>query len=402
MAGITGIGTPFHSRTAPLNQTTWWYGWNGYVIPDVYTDPIHELSAVREAAAVIDMSPLPKFELSGPDAPQVIDYLITRDATKLEVNQIYYTPLCDERGKLIADGLVFRIDETTYRLSLDNCYRWLSQQAQGYEVEVRDITADFGLLSLQGPKANAVLEAATGKDWSDLPFSRRRVVSIAGVEVDLARQGFTGERGYELWVRADDGPIVWESIWQAGQPFGLQAAGEYAIDMARVEAGLIVISADYTGAGPDPRCADVPVSEQNMASPFEMGLGRFVDFDGGDFIGKLVLREEYVQGVPRQLTGLEIDWPQIVTAFTERGLPPDVSPRVSWDALEAVFEDRCIGRATSITWSPTIGKMIGFGCLEAPLNKTGTRLKICWPVADEKVQVAAAVVDLPFISLKRS
>ena len=395
------IGSPFHSRTAPLNQTTWWYGWNGYLIPDVYTDPIGELSAVREAAAVIDMSPLPKFEISGPDAPQLIDYLITRDSSKLEVNQIFYTPLCNEQGKLIADGLVFRIDEITYRLSLDNCFQWLVQNGRGYDVEVRDITDNFGLLALQGPKAHEVLAAATGRDWSDLPFSRRRVTSIAGIEVDLARQGFTGERGFELWVRAKDGPDVWEAIWQAGQPFGLQAAGEYAIDIARVEAGLILVSADYTGAGPDPRCADVPVDDKNHASPFEMGLGRFIDFGGGDFIGKSALSEELDRGVSRQLVGLEIDWPQIVTAYTGQGLLPEISPRVRWDTLPAFLEDRRIGRATSITWSPTLRRMIGFASLETAYAKKGANLKIHWPVGTGSSQITAKVVELPFIPSNR-
>jgi aminomethyltransferase len=401
MAGTT-IVSPFHPRTAALNQTTWWYGWNGYLIPDVYTDPFEELGAVREAAAVIDMSPLPKFEISGPDATHLIDYLITRDGTKLDVNQIYFTPLCNEFGKLIADGLVFRIDETTYRLSMDNCFQWLNEQAQGYDVTVQDITADFGLLAIQGPRAQEVLQAATGQDYSDLPFSQRRVTSIAGAEVDLARQGFTGERGYELWVKADDGPIVWKTIWQAGQPFGLQAAGEYAIDIARVEAGLIVISADYTGAGPDPRCADVPVDDENIASPFEMGLGRFVDLDGGDFIGKVALQEEIALGVPRQLVGLKIDWPQIVVAYTERGAPPDISPRVRWDALLLVAGGRQVGRATSITWSPTLNRMIGFGCLETPLVERGASLEIRWPIADDAAMIKAKATDLPFISMKRA
>lgn len=400
--GTTGIGSPFHQQTASLNQTTWWYGWNGYVIPDVYTDPVNELRTLRQAATVIDMSPLPKFEISGPDAPRLINYLSTRNVTKLDVNQIYYTPLCNELGKLIADGLLFRIAEYTYRLSLDNCYLWLTQHARGYDVQVKDITAAFGLLALQGPKTCRVLEAATGQDWSDLPFSRRRVASIGGANVDLARQGFTGERGYELWVRAEDGPIVWETIWEAGRHFGLQPAGEYAIDIARVEAGLIVISADYTGAGPDPRCADVPVSDDNFASPFEMGLGRFVDFGGGDFIGKSALREEYIRGAPRHLTGLEINWPEIATAYTDRALPPDVSPRVRWDALPVVADGRHVGRATSITWSPTIKKMIGFGCLEVSLTKIGAELEIQWPVAGEICMVRATVVDLPFISLKRA
>lgn len=184
-------GTPFHPRTALLNQTTWWYGWNGYVIPDVYTDPRDELAAVREGVAVIDMSPLPKYEISGPDAPRLIDRLITRDATRLSVNQIYYTPLCNEEGKVVADGLVFRLDETTYRLSMDNCTQWFTQQARGLDVQIEDTTATlkkmigFGCLE----KESAGVGAGLSVEWPVDGEWRQVKATVVGLPFLELRRG---------------------------------------------------------------------------------------------------------------------------------------------------------------------------------------------------------------------
>jgi aminomethyltransferase len=396
------IGTPFHTRTAALNQTTCWYGWNGYLIPDVYNDPATELQAVRNAVAAVDMSPLPKFEVSGKDASRLVDRLITRAASRLDVGQIFYTPLCNEAGKLIADGLVFRTAPDVYRFSLDNCYLWMQQQSSCLQVEISDITNAYGVLSLQGPLAGRVVEKATGASVEALTFSRLRQAQIAGRTVDLARQGFTGELGFEIWVRREDGAEVWDAVMAAGEACGIQPAGEYAIDIARVEAGLIVISADYTGAGPDPRCADLAVDYEHVATPFEVGLGRFVDFNKQDFVGKQALLEESQRGAARRLTGLELDWHELASQYIQIGLPPDISPRVRWDALQVQKDGEKIGRATSLTWSPTLNKMIGFGCLDDRFASQGSTVDVRWPLAGRFVDIPAVVTGLPFMKRRRS
>lgn len=240
-APISWPGTPFAPRTADLNSNALWMRWDGKMVVDVYSDVSQELRAIREAAAMGDMSPLSKYEIRGPEAEQMLDQLIPRDVTRQKVGQVYYTPWCDERGKVVNDGLVIRVDATTFRISADPNQEWLERAVRPFDVELEDITDRYGILTLQGPQAPAVLAAASGTDWSSLPFSRLENATVGGVFVHLLRQGFTGEIGYELWCRADDAVAVWDAVAAAGAPFGTTAAGAHALDVARVEAGLLII-----------------------------------------------------------------------------------------------------------------------------------------------------------------
>jgi aminomethyltransferase len=382
------------------------FNWDLHHVVDIYEDFHAELAAIRNAVSIGDMSPLSKTLVTGADAPRFVDCLITRDATKLAVGQVFYTPWCNEQGKLITDGLVFRLDKTTYRFTSDPTYNWFVHNAAGYDVAITDVTDDFGILALQGPRARQVLEAMTGEDWSDLDFSRLRVTRIGAARVEVARTGFTGELGYELQVAAEEAASVWDHAMEAGEPFGLRPAGEYALDVARVEAGLLIIGPDYAGAGPDPAGSHTPASRapEYLASPFELGLGRLVDFRQGDFLGKQALAEEKTGGGPRRrLVGLEIDWHGIVDFYLKQGILPNVSPRVRWQPLPMYHEDRMVGRASSVVWSPTLKRLIGFGHIENQLSEIGTELGLDWPVeGGESGHVRAAVVKIPFLDLKRS
>ncbi len=394
---MTRPTTPFYPRAAQASHTPWWYGWNGYLVPDIYTDPFTELRAIRTAAALIDMSPLPRYEVTGPDAAQFVDHLVTRDAQALLPGQLFYTPLCDYAGKLVADGLVIRLSKKAYRLTMDHCHKWFAAHAGGFDIRVEDLTERYGLLALQGPHASAVLAAAAGNTWKELAFSRYRSTRIGSVPIDLARTGFTGERGYELWVRAEDAPNLWDALSRAGETFGLRPAGEFAVDMARVEAGLIVITADYTGSGPDDHSAEVPVGVEIPASPFELGLGRFVDLNKPDFIGREALIADDARNPDNLLTGLELDWAGVAALYRVEGRPPAIAPRVRWDALAVHANERRIGWATSITWSPTLQKLIGFGRVESKFARPGARLTVEWPAGEKTGPVNATVVPLPFI-----
>ena len=391
------VGTAFHPRTSQLNTKMTWGEWAGYYAAAVYAD-FHDIeyNAIRESAGVIDASPLYKYLVSGADAQRLIDRVITRDATKLQVDQVFYTPWCDERGKVMDDGTVTRLDETTYRVtSADPCYRWFLLNAAGLDVQVDDVSETLAALALQGPRSREILEAATRSEWSDVKYFRRRRTEIGGIEVDVTRTGYTGDLGYELWIPSEAAVEVWDAVFEAGAAFGIRPAGIRALDVARVEAGLILIEVEYTSA------RHAMTAEQEY-SPFEIGLGRLVDFGGADFVGRrALLAEQRAGGPPRQLVGLEIDWSGIERLFANHDLPPAVSPMVSRDPTPLFKEGRQVGRATSTTWGPTLKKMIALASVERALEPPGTRVSVEWTVEGERGKVGATVVPLPFLDLPR-
>lgn len=203
------VGTPLHARTAASSATPWVFAWDLHHVVDVYDDFHAELRAVRETAAMGDMSPLSKCMLTGPDAGRLLSHLIPRQTDDLGVGSVWYTPLCSHEGKVVCDGLLFRVDDQCYRFTGAPVLEWIRQNADGFDVEISDETYDYAILMVQGPRSRDVVEAATGKDWSGLDFSRRTTAVVGGVEIELDRQGFTGELGYEIMMPAGSGPEVW-------------------------------------------------------------------------------------------------------------------------------------------------------------------------------------------------
>ncbi len=396
--------TPFHANTLARSHSTWWYSWGGYTVPDVYTDPHTELSAIRTRVSMNEMSPIPKIEIRGPDAEECVNYLIPRDVSKMEVGRAWYTPWCNDEGKVVADGIVLRAESDRFIFSGDRSDTFFRRRARRFDAAINDATDDYGILALQGPKSRATLEAATGEDWADLRFSRVRGTEIGGSRVSVLRQGFTGELGFELWVQRPDGHAVWEAVAEAGASFGIQPAGEYAIDIARVEAGLILISADYTGAGLDAVSSDTAPNPEDLVTPYELGLGHCVKLDKtADFVGRRALATEHDRGPTRRIVGLELDLDAIVALFQGNGYCPDVSPRVRWDHLTLRHGPEAVGRASSVTWSPSTSRLIGFGMVPISLAVAGTTLTVDWadfwgrPLGP----AAATVCDYPFIELSR-
>jgi glycine cleavage system T protein (aminomethyltransferase) len=391
------VGTPFHPRAAALNRKMQWREWSGYWASSVYAD-FHDIeyNAIREAAAVIDVSPLYKYRITGPDATALTDRVITRDATRLRVGQVYYTPWCDEHGKVIDDGTVHRVGEQEIRwTAADPQYRWLSLNAAGLNVEIEDVSEALAALALQGPFSRAVLEAATGEDWSDLGYFRRRPASIAGVDIDVSRTGYTGDLGYELWVPAEQAEAVWDRLFEVGRSWAIRPAGMLALDVARLEAGLILLEVDYTSA----RHAMNP--EQNY-SPAEIGLGRLVALDKADYVGKRALQaEQAAGGPPRRLVGLQLDWYDIEALFDAQGLPPAISPTVDRSPVPVLAGGRQVGRATSHGWSPILKQAIALASVPPRFDRVGARLEVEWTVEGRRGRVGAAVVQLPFLDLER-
>jgi aminomethyltransferase len=392
------VGSAFYPRQREMNSTQAWNDWSGYFAAAVYAD-FHDIeyNAIREAAGVIDVSPLYKYVIRGPDARALLDRVMTRDISKLRVDQVAYTVWCDEEGKVVDDGTVTRLAPERYRVTAaDPCFRWFALNATALDVEIEDVSETLAGLALQGKLSREVLEAATGEGWSDVGYFRRRMSRVAGVEVDVTRTGYTGDRGYELWIPADGALGVWDRVFDVGQAYGIHPFGIRALDVARVEAGLILVEAEYTSS----RHAWSP---ELTYSPFELGLGRLVAFDkAAGFVGKRALLAEQREGGPaRRLVGLELDWSGIEAMFTKHGLAPDVSPQVHRDPVPVYREGRQVGRATSICWGPTIKAMVGFGSLDRALEPPGTRVSVEWTVEGERGKVAATVVPLPFLDLRR-
>ena len=392
------VGTAFFERQRELNTKLSWGDWSGYHAAAVFADFVDiEYNAVREAAAVIDVTPLYKYEVSGADAALLLDRVVTRDISAMAVNQVIYTPWCDEEGKVIDDGTISRLDEQTFRVTAaDPSYRWFAMNATGLDVEIDDTSEATAGLALQGRLSRHVLERATGQDWFDLRYFRRGPATIAGVDLDVTRTGYTGDLGYELWIPVREALAVWDRLFEVGADYGIRPAGIQALDICRLEASLILIEAEYTSA----RHAFAP---ELKYSPFEIGLGRLVKFDkAAEFTGKRALLAERDAGGPeRRLVGLELDWSAIEAMYARHDLAPEISPLVQRAPVPVHREGIQVGRATSVGWGPTIKKMVGFGSVDKGLTKLGTRLSVEWTVEGERGKVGASVVPMPFLDLDR-
>jgi aminomethyltransferase len=392
------VGTAFFERQRELNTKLSWGDWSGYHAAAVFADFVDiEYNAVREAAAVIDVTPLYKYEVSGADAAALLDRVVTRDISAMTVNQVIYTPWCDEEGKVIDDGTVTKLEHDRFRVTAaDPSYRWFAMNATGLDVEIDDTSEATAGLALQGRLSRHVLERATGRDWFDLRYFRRRPATIAGVDLDVTRTGYTGDLGYELWIPVGEALAVWDRLFEVGADYGVRPAGIQALDICRLEASLILIEAEYTSA----RHAFAP---ELTYSPFEIGLGRLVKFDkAAEFTGKRALLAERDAGGPeRRLVGLELDWSAIEAMYARHDLAPQISPLVQRSPVPVHKEGVQVGRATSVGWGPTIKKMVGFGSVDKRLTKIGTRLSVEWTVEGERGKVGASVVPMPFLDLDR-
>jgi aminomethyltransferase len=392
------VGTAFFERQRALNTKLSWGEWSGYHAAAVFADFVDiEYNAIREAAAVIDVTPLFKYEVSGADAEALLDRVVTRDISAMAVGQVIYTPWCDEEGKVIDDGTVTRLDQNHFRVTAaDPSYRWFAMNATGLDVQIDDISEATAGLALQGRLSRHVLERATGQDWFDLRYFRRRPTTIEGFDVDVTRTGYTGDLGYELWIPVEGALAVWDRLFEVGADYGIRPAGIQALDICRLEASLILIEAEYTSA----RHAFAP---ELKYSPFEIGLGRLVRFDKtAEFTGKRALLAERDAGGPeRRLVGLELDWSAIEAMYARHDLAPQISPQVQRAPVPVHKDGVQVGRATSVGWGPTIKKMVGFGSVDKGLTKIGTRLSVEWSVEGERGKVGATVVPMPFLDLDR-
>jgi aminomethyltransferase len=392
------IGSPFDARTQPLNIRRQWRRWAATFAASAYAPHIEvEYHAIRNAAALLDVSPLFKHQVSGPDAMRLVDRVVTRDVSAVEPGRVVYTPWCDEDGKVIDDGTLHRLDDGSWRWTAAEAQlRWLHLNARGLEVHIEDVTDEVAALALQGPLSRAVLEAVAQTTLMDLPYYRRRSLTIAGSAVDVSRTGYTGDLGYELWLPREQALPVWDALVEAGAAYALRPVGILALDVARVEAGLVMAGVDYVSA----RQAESP---RQASSPFEIGLGRLVDLSKAvSFVGRRALREERDQGGPaRRLVGLELAWDDLERLYARRDLSPALPVQAWRDQVPVYAGGRQAGRATSGAWSPLLKRNVALASVDARFAAAGTDLAMEWTVEGERGRVRASVVPLPFLDLPR-
>ncbi|HMD33473.1 MAG TPA: aminomethyltransferase family protein [Vicinamibacterales bacterium] len=390
------IGTAVHDRTFQLCESLNYREWSGYYAVSAYeAHHEHEYNAIRNASALIDVSPLFKYRVSGRDAVKLVDRVITRDAFKLAVGQVCYTPWCDERGKVIDDGTVTRVSEDTFRwTAADPSLRWLRQNAIGLDVAIDDISEQVAALALQGPTSARLLAAVADADVAGLKYFRMARGTIAGVPVDISRTGYTGDLGYEIWMPWNRAIDVWDALMIGGRAFDIHPVGMLALDVARVEAGLLLIDVDFHG------CKKALIPSQTY-TPLEMGLGRLVQLENRPFVGRSALVAERRRGPARLIVGLEIDWPAVEKLYDDLGLAPQMSAAASRAAVPVYRNGGQVGRATTTTWSPVLKKLIALATIAAPHFAEGTALEVEVTVEAVRHRAPATVVRTPFFNPPR-
>lgn len=378
------LTTPFHARARALSQLDSFIPWAGYTTVDVFSSVEHEYFAIRNATTVYDLTPMVKYRIAGPGAAGYLNRLVTRDVGKLKPNRVAYCVWCNDAGHVIDDGTIFRLGESEYRLCTgERQLDWLLDSAIGFDVEIAEVTEEVAALALQGPTSCAALKDFGMMGIEGLkPFEIGHFV-VGGNEIMVSRTGFTGDLGYELWMRPHQAVSVWDGLMAAGRARGIRPIGSLALNVARIEAGFLLPNVDFVSA-------EHTIHTERARSPLELGLGWLVDFKKGHFTGRRALLAEERRGARRRLVGLDID-----------GNKP---------ALNALLYDdrsgrREVGSVTSAIWSPTCKRNIALAMLETPHFELGAQVwaeiylnrELVW----ERRMVRARVVEKPFYAPER-
>ena len=390
------VGTAFHERTLALCESLNYREWSGYYTVSVYEmHHEHEYNAIRNSAALIDISPLFKYKVTGKDATKFVNRVISRDINKVAIDQVIYCCWCDPEGKVIDDGTITRLAENEYRwTAADPSLRWFQQNALGLSVRIEDITEQMAALALQGPTSGRLLNAVAEANITDLKYFRATHGKIAGVNVDISRTGYTGDLGFEIWMPWRDAVKVWDELTSKGKAFDIHPAGMIALDIARIEAGLILIEVDYTSS-------KKALIDAQKFSPAELGLGKLVDLKKETFVGREALAREANKGADRALVGLEINWNEVESLYEKVGMAPQVPSIASRTAVPVYRGGRVVGKATSTTWSPTLKKMIALACVNRENSAVGITLNMEITVEAVRHTVSAKIVPLPFFNPAR-
>jgi aminomethyltransferase len=379
------LTTPFHSRTAAANRLNAWAPWAGYTTALAFSDETMEYTAIRNQAGLYDLSPMVKYDITGPDAVRYLNRLTLRNVAKLQPNHVHYTAWCDDDGKLLDDGTLFNLGAGHFRLCCQERHLpWLQDSAIGFNVSVRDASQEVAALSLQGPCAYAVL-AHTGfvAARSLKPFQLASFAFGKSGKVMISRTGFTADLGYELWTTPDLALPLWDALMDKGALHGLRPIGTTALNMARIEAGFMIANMDFVSA-------TAALRPDRTRSPYDMALDWMIDFDKGPFNGRAALkRERDSQSTQWAFVGLDIDG--------------------NVEADHALIYDNKkheVGHITAALWSPATKRNIALAMLRRPYHaeRSGNLwVEIYAPRELEyhKLMVKAAVVPRQFFNPAR-
>jgi aminomethyltransferase len=350
------VGTAFDSVQRALGcDFTDWEGWRW---PNHFGDPVAEHRAVREDVGVWDESPLRKWDFRGPDALRAADRIFTNDMIGLEVGQVRYAPFCDDAGKMVGDGTVFKFDdEHAWAITaLDSDLEHFEQVVGDLDLEIEPITRALPHVQLQGPRSRELLASLCDGDARALSYFRffPEQVRVGGVPAWVSRTGYSGELGYEIFCASDDASELWKALTDAGAvPYGLAA-----VETLRIESGLIFIGYDYF---------------QHQTGPFDMSLDKVIRLDTGDFNGKPALVQAG-KSPPQRMVTLALEGAEV----------PEYGAPVTSDGEPA-------GTLTSPCASPTLGSVIGLAVLETRFAEPGKQLE----VAVDGGTTASTVEPLP-------
>jgi len=376
-----------------------WKEWAGYHAVSSYK-VLHdsEYHAFRNSTGLLDVTPLFKYHVRGKDAAAFLSQIMVKDIRKLKVGRVSYLCWCTDEGKVVDDGTVMRRGEEEFFVtSADPCFSWFSRFLKGYLVTLEDISDQFAGLALQGPTSRDILKQICDADLDGLVFFATTKTRIEGFEVWISRTGYTGDLGYELWVDNSNALKLWDTAMAAGKNYGLRPAGLNALDVCRVEAGLILKNVDYYNA------LHVLI-DARKSSPFEISLGWTVNLDREPFNGQVALRREIKTGSRWAIVGLDIDWPEIEALYARHHLPPEVGS-LAWRMSIPLYTDdsriRQIGYATSGTWSPILKKNIALATIETGFHEEGTKVHIEKTVEHHRFSVTATVHKPQFYDPER-
>jgi aminomethyltransferase len=391
------IPTPFHPKTAPLSKSHEWRNWSGYLAAALY-EPSHEREyyAIRNSAALIDVSPLFKYEIRGPHAEALLNRILPRDMTRFEVGQVMYSPWCDDAGFVIDDGTISRLAPDLFRVTAaDPNLAWFQDCGIGMDAEVRDVSSDLAALAIQGPNSREILkQVLLGPELNSLKYYRLVQTEFEDYPLTVTRTGYTGDLGYEVWIHPCRAGRLWERLVEAGAGYGILPAGMVALDIARIEAGLLLIEIDY-------KSSRKTLIEEQKSTPFDIGLGWTVDFKKKEFVGRRALLSEREKGPRWRLVGLEVAWETLEALFAAADLAPQVAGRASRSSVPVYKNGRHIGQATSHTFSPILKKYIAIATLKRSYAAINSKVQIEFTVEYVRQRAAATVVKLPFFNPPR-